>query len=140
MISLKAKLLIRPTSVLNADSLVTSRADLFLVVDKYKPHQFPVHLHIWKALPGQLLQLFKAEDADQAVNDFNTLTKNDPVNKVLEHSEADKSHYLFMEGIVFQFIPDSSRPATKVRQVGQDEIFFIFIRGTLCRINIMNTD
>jgi hypothetical protein len=112
MISLKAKLLIRLTSVLDADGLVTLRADLPPVVDKYKPHQFPVHLHIWNAMSGQLVQLFKAEDTGQAMNDLNVLFQTNPVNRVLEHSEAEKRHYLFVDEIVFQFIPDYSRPAT----------------------------
>ena len=101
MISLKAKLLIRPTSVLNADSLVTSRADLFLVVDKYKPHRFPVHLHIWKAMPGQLMQLFKAGDADQAMNDFNALSKNDPVNKYLNTLKPTKATTSLWKALYF---------------------------------------
>jgi hypothetical protein len=73
MISLKAKLLIRLTSVLDADGLVALRADLPPVVDKYKPYRFPVYLHIWNTMSGPLVQLFKAEDTGQAMNDFDAL-------------------------------------------------------------------
>jgi len=119
------------------------------------PRQFPVHLHIWKALDGQLVQFFRTpQGTDEDANNIGVAFQNDPVTKSAQFTSTDpefdirvypkdvpqKAGYLFVEAIAFQFIPDYSRPIYKTRERGKYELFVMSIRGTSCRIKIMSTD
>jgi hypothetical protein len=118
-----------------------------------KPHQFQPHLYIWKALQDQLVQLFRSSlDIDGDMKELEILFRDDPVTKIAQfnsqdpefdickYPKAQEAEYIFVEAIVFQFIPDYSRPLTGVREMGEDERFGISIRGTACEIKIMSRD
>lgn len=92
------------------------------------------------------------QNNDKDTEDLETSFHGDPVTKtakfnsqdpefnIRQYPRAEKDGYLFVEAIVFQFIPDYGRPVFKVRERGRDEIFAISLRGTACRIKIMSTD
>lgn len=89
---------------------------------------------------------------DEDEKDLRILFQNDPVAKaakfdsqdldfeIRKYPKAESDNYIFVESIVFQFIPDYSRPLIKVRERGKDELFAILIRGTRCVIKITSID
>jgi hypothetical protein len=115
-----------------------------LPFDFTKPHQYPLHLRIWRNVEGRLVQFFESSQADLFVKDPVTnaalLDLRGPKFDPLEYRHSEKDSYLFIEAVMFQFIPDYSTPLDNVRQSGQYSVFVFSLRGARCGIKIISLD
>src|SRR2546421_6802335 len=91
--------------------------------DFTKPHQYPLHLRMWRNMEGQLVQFFKSSHLNFFPNDPVTKTASlDPRGhefNLLDYRQAKEDSYLFIEAIMLQFTPDYSTPVSHVRQSGR---------------------
>lgn len=118
--------------------------------DATQTHQFPIYLTIWKAVIErgaehqatnlQLAQFFKSpREPNQDLENSEIHFPNDPISLVARldtqdpdfdiklYLRADELGYLFIEGIMFHFMPDYRRPRINRPQRGVDEVFNISI-------------
>ena len=118
-----------------------------------KPHEFPVHLQIWKMSKERLVEVFRTPQA--AVEDSTDVGSpfcGDPVSiaetcglrcpefDLSQYPGAEDNGYLFVEAIVLHFIPDYSHPEYNISQPGESELFIFSIGDTGCYIRITSTD
>ena len=117
------------------------------------PHQFPVHLQIWKLSEGRIVEVFSTPQAAiEGSTDVGSPCRSDPVSiaetyelqspefDLSQYPRAEDNGYLFVEAIVLHFIPDYSHPLYNNSQRGQFEVFVFSIGGTRCGIKIVCTD
>lgn len=118
-------------------------------LDVTKPHQFPVPLRIWKTLGSELVKIFETLGDTSGIS---TCFRNDPVTRaeqiniydepfdISQYPYAEDLAYLFIEAVIFDFIPDYSKPRYRVHQHGVHEIFDFSVQGTQCLIRVISTD
>ena len=117
------------------------------------PHEFPVHLQMWKVSNEQLVEIFKTPRAAvEGSTDVRFRFCRDPVSiaetcesrfpdfDLSHYPKAEDNGYLFMEAIVLQFIPDYSHPQYNISRYGESQLFVTSIGGTSCAIKIISTD
>ena len=124
-------------------------------MDITRPHQYPVHLRIWKAQEqaNSLVELFTSSEAPTDTSiEVDSPRKAHPIFNAAhmhpkgsnfdldQYPNAYEHGHLFVEGIVFDFVPDWSKPVTNTQQSNREEIFLFPIRGVVCLIIIMSTD
>jgi hypothetical protein len=123
-------------------------------IDITQPHRYPVPLHIWRMIKDKLMEVFKSpqEPVEGPGADLETPFRNDPINTVArsglkapefdisQYPRAEDDGYLFVEAIVFQFIPEWSHPVYRKRRHGEFELFLFDVRGTRCALSIISTD
>jgi hypothetical protein len=113
--------------------------------DHTNPHRYPVPLRIWKSQNGQLVELFSSINME-ILNDPVFLAS--PTNEgssgafdLTKYPQRESGWYLFVEAILFRFIPDYSRPVRPFSiENGLYAFFKIRLRGIRCMIMIMSTD
>ena len=121
--------------------------------DVTMPHQYPVHLQLWKLVKAQLVEVFRTpRDTTEGSTDVEPPFRNDLITNAAvsdlqspgfdtsQYPRAQDDGYLFVEAIVFHFTPDYSHPVYNIHRHGAPEIFVTSIRGTRCSIQIMSTD
>ena len=117
------------------------------------PHEFPVHLQIWKLSEGRLVEVFSTPQAaiegstkvaspcrSDPVSIAETYELQSPELDLSRYPRAEDNGYLFVEAIVLHFIPDYSHPLYNISQSGKFEAFVFSIGDTRCSIQIMSTD
>ena len=122
-------------------------------LDLTKPHQYPIHLFIWKALEGQLVLIFGAPQGNyKDAEELWIIFKNDPITRAAQcvpqepqfeigrYPSACGEVHLFMEVILLHFALDFSRPIYGVRKSGLYEIFRFDVGDIRCVIKIISTD
>ena len=109
-----------------------------------KPHEYPLHLRISRAVEGKLVQIFGTFHVDRFSKDpVTTAASLDPGGSdfnLPEYPQAEKDSYLFIEAIMLQFTPDFSTPLKSVCQSGEFSFFVFSLRGARCFIKIMSVD
>ena len=118
-----------------------------------KPHEFPVHLQIWKMSKERLVEVFRSLQAGvEGSTDAESPFRSDPVSiaetselrssefDVIQYPRAEDKGDLFVEAIVLHFIPDYSYPYYNISELGEFELFITSIGGTTCSIKVMSTD
>ncbi len=118
-----------------------------------KPHEFPVHLQIWKMSKERLVEVFRSlQAAVEGSTNAESPFRSDPVSiaetselrssefDVSQYPRAEDNGYLFMEAIVLNFIPDYSHPQYNISRLGEFELFRTSIGGTTCGISVMSTN
>jgi hypothetical protein len=115
-----------------------------LPFDFTRPHQYPIHLRMWRDMKGRLVQFFGSSQLDLFPKDpvakAAWLDPRGPEFDLLEYPHAEKDSYLFIEAIMLQFIPDYSTPSHHVPQSGQYSVFIFSLRGSRCGIRIISVD
>jgi hypothetical protein len=113
-------------------------------IDYTKPHEYPLHLRMWRVVKGQLVQFFQTPHVEHFPNDpiatISGLEIGGPGFDLRQYPEAEENSYLFIEAIMLRFAPDFSRPTTDVRNQSQQSIFRFLLRGVCCFIIIMSMD
>ena len=117
-----------------------------------KPHEFPVHLQIWKMLKERLVEVFRTPQAAvEGSKDVGSPFCRDPVSiaktcelrspdfDVSQYTRAEDNGYLFVEAIVLHFIPDYSHPQGGM-DGGKHDFFLISIGGTRCLMRTQSND
>ena len=117
------------------------------------PHEFPVHLQIWKMLRERLADVFRSPQAavegstdvefpfcHDLVSIAETSDSRSLEFDVNQYPRAEDNGYLFVDAIVFYFIPDYSHPRYNISRHGEFELFIFSIGDTRCGIKIMSID
>ena len=115
--------------------------------------KFPVQLQIWKVSEEQLVEVFRTTQAAAEGSTYvKSLLRGDPIGNaetydsqspefdLSQYPRAEYNGYLFVEAIVFHFIPDYSLPLPKFGRYPFFEYFNFTIGVTRCRIEIKNID
>ena len=117
-----------------------------------KPHEFPVHLQIWKMSKERLVEVFRTPQAAvegskdvespfcrEPVSIAETCELRSPDFDLSQYTRAEDNGYLFVEAIVLQFIPDYSHPLTGTADSGYK--YFVFSIGDArCLITTLSND
>ena len=118
-----------------------------------KPHEFPVHLQIWKMSKQRLVEVFRTvQAAVEGPTNIGSRSSRDPVSiaetcesrssefDLRQYPRAEDNGYLFMEAIVLQFTLDYSHPQRNIDPYDDFEYFVTYIGGKECCIRIVSTD
>ena len=117
-----------------------------------KPHEFTVHLQIWKLSKERLMEVFRTpQPAVEGSSDVRSPFHRDPISiaetcelrspkfDVSQYPGAEGNGYLFVEAIVLHSIPALGHPQYNIRKQGDLEPFIFPIGDMRCYINIIST-
>ena len=115
--------------------------------------KFPVQLQIRKVVEEQLVEVFRtSQAAAEGSTDVGSPFRSDPISTaetydlqspefdLSQYPRAEDNGYLFVEAIVFYFIPDYSLPLHNYTRYPSFEYFTFYIGVTRCRIEIKSID
>lgn len=112
--------------------------------DFTKPHQYPLHLRMWRAVNSRLVQFFTTSQLEVFCKDpvpkAARLDPQGPEFDLLTYPGAERDSYLFIEAIMLQFAPDYTTPSHRGRRSGEDSMFRFLLQGVLCYIRIRGSD